>query len=76
MSREAGSPGELIPGHRDPAKSQWAAGEVAALLSFPSTLSSEENRAAPRLPDQLSLVSQHLSGTEPARTEVVCSSLA
>ena len=76
MSREAGSPGELVPGNRDRAKSQWAAGEAAAVLSFPSTLSSEESRDAPRLPAQLSVVSQHLSGTEPARTEVVCSPLA
>ena len=56
LSREAGSPGELIPGHRDRAKSQWAAGEVAAVLSFRSTLSSKENRAAPRLSAQLSCV--------------------
>ena len=56
VSREAGSPGELIPGHRDRAKSQWAAGEVAAVLSFQSTLSSKENRAAPRLSAQLSCV--------------------
>ena len=52
--REAGSPGELIPGHRNQAKSQWAAGEVAAVTSSQSTLSSNENRAAPRLSAQLS----------------------
>ena len=28
--REAGSPGELIAGHTDQAKGQWATGEVAA----------------------------------------------
>ena len=56
LSREAGSPGELVPGHRDRAKSQWAAGEAAAVLSFQSTVSSEENRAAPRLSAQLSHV--------------------
>ena len=54
--REAGSPGELIAGHTDQVKSQWAAGEAAAVLSFQSTVSSEENRAAPRLSAQLSHV--------------------
>ena len=47
--REAGSPGELIAGHVDQAKSQRAAGEVAAVISFQSTLSSAETRPAPRL---------------------------
>jgi len=32
--RKAGSPGELIAGHTDQAKSQRAAGEVAAVISF------------------------------------------
>ena len=30
----AGLPGQLIAGHMDQAKSQWAAGEVAAVISF------------------------------------------
>ena len=36
--REAGSPGELIAGHMDQAKSQWAAGDVAAGISFQLTI--------------------------------------
>ena len=49
------------------------------MVSFQSTLSSKENRAALHLSAQLSCVSQHLSvtrKTERARTEVVCSRLA
>ena len=48
VGREAGPPGELIAGHVDQAKSQRAAGEVAAVISQ-STLSSAETRPAPRL---------------------------
>ena len=79
MSREAGSPGELIPGHRDQAKSQWAAGEVAAVISS-SRLSPPKITELPFVFQPSSPVfSQHLSGarkTEPARTKVVCSPLA
>ena len=32
--KRAGLPGQLIAGHMDQAKSQWAAGEVAAVISF------------------------------------------
>ena len=69
MSREAGASGELIPGHRNQAKSQWAAGEVAAVLSFQSTLSSEENRAAPRLSVQLFCV---FSATQQDKKDRAC----
>ena len=54
VSREAVSPGELIAEYRDWTKSQQAAGEVAATHTFQSTLSSKDNRAAPRLSAQLS----------------------
>ena len=49
--REAGSPGELIAGHTDQVKSQWAASEVAAVISFQSTIPPQQR------PD-LALVSQ------------------
>ena len=71
--REAGSPGELTAGHTDQAKSQWAAGDVAAGISFQST-------APPRLP-ALHLAcflntSVEQERTEPARTKVMCTTLA
>ena len=71
--REAGSPGELTAGHTDQAKSQWAAGDVAAGISFQST-------APPRLP-ALHLAcflntSVEQERTEPARTKVMCSTLS
>ena len=69
VGREAGSPGELIAGHMDQTKGQWAAGEVAAVVSFWLTIPPQER------PD-LALVSQpcvwcvfcqHLSGTRKDR---------
>ena len=41
LSRETGIPGELFPGYRDQAYSQRAAGVFVAVISFLSTLSSE-----------------------------------
>ena len=74
--REVGSPGELIVGHVDQAKSQWAAGEAAAVISFQSALSSAETRPAPRLVALhlvcvFSLVSVKQERTKPARNKVV-----
>ena len=45
--REAGPPGELIAGHVDQAKSQWAAGEVAAMVSFWSTVPTQQRADLP-----------------------------
>ena len=45
--REAGPPGELIAGHVDQAKSQWAAGEVAAVVSFWSTVPTQQRADLP-----------------------------
>ena len=45
--REAGSPGELIAGHMDQAKGQWAAGEVAAVISFQSTFPTQQRPDLP-----------------------------
>ena len=49
--REAGSPGELIAGHMDQTKGQWAAGEVAAVVSFWLTIPPQE-RLDPALVSQ------------------------
>ncbi|XP_055412842.1 uncharacterized protein LOC129634548 isoform X16 [Bubalus kerabau] len=51
-------------GHRNRAKSQWAAGEAAPVTSFQSTLSSEGNRAAPCLSAQLSCFLSTTAGQE------------
>ena len=51
VGREAGSPGELIAGHTDQAKSQRAKCDVAAVISFQSTIPTQQR------PD-LALVSQ------------------
>ena len=45
--REAGSPGELIAGHTDQAKGQWATGEVAAVISFQSTVPTQQRPDLP-----------------------------
>jgi len=45
--REAGSPGELIAVHMDQAKAQWAAGEVAAVISFQSTFPTQQRPDLP-----------------------------
>ena len=45
--REAGSPGELIAGHTDQAKRQWAGGEVAAVISFWSTVPAPQRADLP-----------------------------
>ena len=37
VGREAGSPAELIAGHMDQVKSQWATSEVATVISFQLT---------------------------------------
>ena len=47
VGREAGSPGELIAGHTDQAKSQWAAGEAAAVISFQSTIPPQQRPDLP-----------------------------
>ena len=64
VGREAGSPGELIAGHMDQTKGQWAAGEVAAVVSFWLTIPPQE-RLDPALVSQpcvWCVFSQHLSG--------------
>ena len=38
----AGLSGQLIAGHMDPAKSQWAAGEVSAVLSFQQSVHAQQ----------------------------------
>ena len=79
LSRETGIPGELFPGYRDQAYSQWAAGVFVAVIAFLSTLSSENTRAAPFFQPSSPMLSQHLGGTrktETATTKVVCSILA
>ena len=63
-NKRAGLPGQLIAGHMDQAKSQWAAGEVAAVISFQLTLYSEENRAAPRFSAQISYFLSTSAGQE------------
>ena len=45
--REAGSPGELTAGHTDQAKSQWAAGDVAAGISFQSIIPTQQRPDLP-----------------------------
>ena len=60
--REAGLPGELIAGHMDQEKSQWAAGE-AAVIFWPTVPASRE-QTCPLSPSPASGVfSQHLSET-------------
>ena len=62
--REAGLPGELIAGHMDQAKSQWAAGEVAAVISFWSIVPTSREQTCPSSPSPASgMFSQYLSGT-------------
>ena len=51
VGREAGSPAELITGHMDQVKSQWATSEVATVISFQLT-------APPQQRPDLRLVSQ------------------
>ena len=45
--RGAGLSGQLIAGHMDQAKSQWAAGEVAALLSFQQSVLTQQRPDLP-----------------------------
>ena len=45
--REAGSLGELIAGHMDQAKSQRAGGDVAAVISFQSTVPPQQRPDLP-----------------------------
>ena len=47
MSREAGSPDELIAGHMDRGRSQRAAGEVAAVFFIRLTISTQEKPDLP-----------------------------
>ena len=61
--REAGSPGELIAGHRDQAKSQSAAGDVAAVISFQSTVPPQQRPDLALASQPSGVFSQHLSGT-------------
>ena len=79
--RKAGSPGELIAGHTDQAKSQRAAGEVAAVISFQSTVAAQQRPDLPLILPALCLAcflntSVEQERTEPARTKVVCSTLS
>ena len=62
---EVGLPGELIAGHTDQAKSQWAAGEVAAVISFQSAIPTQQRPDLPLVfqPCTSCLSSQHLSRT-------------
>ena len=77
--REAGSPGELIAGHMDQAKSQRAAGEVAAVISFQSTVSTQQ-RPAPCLSALRLVCFLHTSVEQerikPARSKVVFNNLS
>ena len=59
----AGLSGQLIAGHVDQAKSQWAAGEVAAVLSFQSTLPPQQRPDLAFVSQPSGVFSQHLSGT-------------
>ena len=43
----AGVSGQLIAGHMGQAKSQWAAGEVAAVISFQLTLPTQQRPDLP-----------------------------
>ena len=63
--REAGSPGELIAGHTDQVKSQWAASEVAAVISFQSTFPPQQrpDLALVSQPCAWCVFCQHFSGT-------------
>ena len=63
--REAGSPGELIAGHTDQVKSQWAASEVAAVISFQSTIPPQQrpDLALVSQPCAWCVFCQHFSGT-------------
>ena len=68
LSREAGSPCGLAAGHMDQAKSQWAAGEVAAMTSFRSTILLSRNQTCPSSSSPASGVfSQLLSRTRKDR---------
>ena len=67
--REAGSPGELIAGHTDQAKSQWAAGEAAAVVAFQSTVPPQQGPDLPLVsqPCVWCVFCQRLSGTRKDR---------
>ena len=67
--REAGSPGELIAGHMDQVKSQWAASEVAAVTSFQSTVPPRQRPDLPLVsqPCAWRVFCQHLSATRKDR---------
>ena len=68
LSREAGSPCGLAAGHMDQAKSQWAAGEVAAMTSVRSTILLSRNQTCPSSSSPASGVfSQLLSRTRKDR---------
>ena len=73
MGRDAGSPGELIAGHMDQINGQWAAGEVAAVISFQSTVPPQQRPDLPSSPSPplvsqpSGVFSQHLSGTRKDR---------
>ena len=53
MGKYAGSPGELIAGHMDQTNGQWAAGEVAAVISFQSTVPPQQRPDLPLSPSPL-----------------------
>ena len=60
----AGLSGQLIAGHMDQAKSQWAAGEVAAVLSFQQSVHAQQRLDLPLVSSPESGVFlQHLSRT-------------
>ena len=61
----AGLSGQLIAGHMGQAKSQWAAGEGVAMLSFQQTVHAQQ-RPDPTLVSSpaSSVISQHRSGTK------------
>ena len=63
VGREAGPPGELIAGHVDQAKSQRAAGEVAAVVSFWLTIPPQERPDLALVSQPSGVFFQHLSGT-------------
>ena len=66
---EVGLPDELIAGYTDQAKSQWAAGEVAAVISFQLAVPSQQRPDLPLVSQACTscLSSQHLSGTRKDR---------
>ena len=62
--KAAGLSGQLIAGHMDQAKSQWAAGEVAAVLSFQQSVHAQQRLDLPLVSSPESGVFlQHLSRT-------------